>query len=200
MNLELEITIPPDMHVDVEGLLERRRGWIERHYQKLMKCKPIFYGNRILYKGSYRNIVTAASPDVTHHDIVVQEDEIAVYHAAGIDPRISLMNWMKAETIKYVIARTHELAKRFGFVFRDVYVRDMPAWGCCTRKGDLFFAWQLVALSDELAEYVVLHELAHLLEFNHSKTFKTKLATLCPDYKERRSRLKEIVLPSTTTL
>ncbi|MGZ4914283.1 MAG: M48 family metallopeptidase [Halobacteriota archaeon] len=200
MNLELEITVPPDMHVDIEELLERKQAWIERHYQKLTKCKRIFDGNRMLYKGSYHNVVTTASPDATHHDITVLEDRIVIHHAAGVDPRTPLINWMRAETIKYVVARTHELAKQFGIVFRDVHVKDMRAWGCCSRSGDLFFAWQLVALPDELAEYVVLHELAHLLEFNHSKSFKTKLEELCPDYKERRSRLKEIILPSAVTL
>ncbi len=197
MDLELEITIPPGMHVDIADLLERKRGWIERHYQKLMECKPVFCENMVLYKGSYRNVVAVASPNASHHDIAVQENQIAIHHAAGVAPQIPLMNWMKAETIKYVIDRTHILAKQFDIVFRDVYVRDMRAWGCCTRHGDLFFTWQLIALPDELAEYVVLHELAHLLEFNHSKTFKTKLATLCPDYKERRSRLKEIILSPT---
>ncbi|MGZ4903756.1 MAG: M48 family metallopeptidase [Halobacteriota archaeon] len=200
MSLELVITIPPGMHVDVEDLLERKRGWIERHYQKLTRCKPIFGGNRILYKGTYFNVVTAVSPDAAHHNIAVQDDRIVIHHAAGIDPRIPLMNWMRAETIKYVVARTHELAKRFGIIFHDVHVKDMRAWGCCARNGDLFFTWQLIALPDELAEYVVLHELAHLSEFNHSKTFKMKLATLCPDYKERRGKLKEVILSSTATL
>ncbi len=197
VNLELEITVPPGMHVNIEDLLEKKRGWIEQHYQKLMECKPVLFENMVLYKGSYRNVVAVASPNASHHDITVQEDRITIHHAAGVDPQIPLMNWMKAETIKYVIARTHNLAKRFDIVFRDVYVKDMRAWGCCTRHGDLFFTWQLIALPDELAEYVVLHELAHLLEFNHSKTFKTKLAILCPDYRERRGRLKEVILSPT---
>ncbi len=196
-NLELEITIPLGMHVDIKGLLERKRGWIERHYEKLNKCKSIFCENRVLYKGVYRDVITTPLPDASHHDIEVQGDRIVIHHILGVNPQIPLMNWMKAETIRYVIARTHELAKRFDVVFRDVYVKDMRAWGCCARNGDLFFAWQLIALPEELAEYVVVHELAHLLEFNHSKTFKTKLATFCPDYKERRSRLKEIILSPT---
>ncbi len=194
MNYELEITIPPGTRVDIEGLLEEKRGWIERQYQKLTKCKPIFCGTRVLYKGSYRNVVTIASLEGTHHDVTVHDHQIVIHYTAGVDPRIPLMNWMRAETIRYVVARTHELAKQFGVVFRDVYVRDIRAWGCCRRNGDLFFAWQLIALPDALAEYVVLHELTHLLEFNHSQTFKAKLATLCPDYKERRRRLKEVIL------
>ncbi len=199
-SLELEITVPPGMRVDVAGLLERKHGWIERHYQKLIECKPIFCGNRVLYRGVYRNVITTASPEAIHPNITVEQDRIVILYAVGSDPRVPLMNWMRAETIKYVIARTHELAKRFHIVFRDVHVKDMRAWGCCTRNGDLLFAWQLIALPDELAEYVVLHELAHLLEFNHSKTFKTKLATFCPDYKQRRSRLKQIILSSTIAL
>ncbi len=195
-DLELEITVPPGVHVDIEDLLEKKQGWIERHYRKLITCKPVFRENWVLYKGTYHNVVTKASSHASHHEIVAEEGQIVIYHAVGVNPQIPLMNWMKAETIKYVIGRSHEFAKRFGIIFRDVYVKDIRAWGCCTRNGDLFFTWQLIALPDELAEYVVLHELAHLLEFNHSKTFKTTLATLCPDYKERRRRLKEILLSS----
>ncbi len=195
-DLELEITIPPGVHVDIEDLLKKKQGWIERHYQKLIKCKPVFREGWVLYKGVYHDIVTKASSSASHHEVMVDEDQIVIHHTPGVNPQIALMNWMKAETIKYVIGRSHELAKRFGIIFRDVYVKDIRAWGCCTRNGDLFFTWQLIALPDDVAEYVILHELAHLLEFNHSKPFKTKLITLCPDYKEHQRRLKEIILSS----
>jgi hypothetical protein len=55
------------------------------------------------------------------------------------------------------------------------------------------FNWQLIALPKELIEYVIDHEIAHLLEFNHSTNFHKRLASLCPNFRERENMLKNII-------
>ncbi|MFQ6060534.1 MAG: M48 family metallopeptidase [Thermoplasmata archaeon] len=72
-----------------------------------------------------------------------------------------------------------------------VIVKDTKRWGYCKRNGDLVLNWQLIALPRKLAEYVILHELAHLSEFSHSKGFRARLAAMCPDYREREDELKK---------
>ena len=64
-------------------------------------------------------------------------------------------------------------------------------WGSCSSAGNLNFNWRLALLSEELLDYVVVHELAHRLEMNHSAAFWKIVARILPDYKERRKILKE---------
>ena len=59
-------------------------------------------------------------------------------------------------------------------------------------KGSLNFNWRLMMLEPELAEYIVVHELAHLTEMNHSPAFWNVVERALPDVKQRRQRLKEV--------
>ncbi|MBR1692006.1 MAG: M48 family metallopeptidase, partial [Lachnospiraceae bacterium] len=64
-------------------------------------------------------------------------------------------------------------------------------WGSCSSKRNLNFNWKLVLMPPEIMEYVVVHELAHLFEMNHSKAFWDIVGHYLPDYKVRRRWLKE---------
>jgi predicted metal-dependent hydrolase len=65
-------------------------------------------------------------------------------------------------------------------------------WGSCSAKKSLNFSWRLVMADDALIDYVVVHELAHIIEMNHSTQFWAIVAGVLPDYKERQKRLKEL--------
>lgn len=64
-------------------------------------------------------------------------------------------------------------------------------WGSCSSKGNLNFNALLMLMPDEIIDYVVVHELCHLLEMNHSKRFWNLVESILPDYRERRKWLKE---------
>ena len=64
-------------------------------------------------------------------------------------------------------------------------------WGSCSAKGTLSFTWRLVMAPPEVIDYVVVHELCHLKELNHSKAFWAQVGKILPDYKKRRAWLKK---------
>ena len=64
-------------------------------------------------------------------------------------------------------------------------------WGSCSARGNLNFHWKLILMPPEILDYVVVHELAHRKEMNHSARFWAIVESVLPDYKERRQWLKE---------
>ena len=101
--------------------------------------------------------------------------------------------WFLKETSAYAVKKVRELAPAIGVRPSRVDVREIGKWGYCTRGGRLSFSWQLIALPERLREYVVMHELVHLVEFNHSRAFRKMLAKFCPDFRKRESELNLIV-------
>src|SRR5438445_1628545 len=101
--------------------------------------------------------------------------------------------WMTNETEKIVRNRLQAFSTRFNLSFNDFTVKDTRKWAYCTRDRRLVFNWQLAALPDELVDYVILHEMAHLREFNHSRRFKYLLASVCPDFKDKERMLKRFI-------
>lgn len=88
--------------------------------------------------------------------------------------------------------RTAYFAKRMGVDYGRITIREQKTrWGSCSSKGNLNFNWKLVLLDPEILDYVVVHELAHRREMNHSKNFWKIVEAELPDYRERRRRLKE---------
>ena len=64
-------------------------------------------------------------------------------------------------------------------------------WGSCTTRGDVRLNWQLIKMPVRLIDYVVVHELAHLIEMNHSTAFWRAVEIACSDYANRRRELKQ---------
>jgi predicted metal-dependent hydrolase len=104
-----------------------------------------------------------------------------------------IRRWFLKESSAYVVRKVKEFAPLLGVIPARVDVREITKWGYCTREGRLSFSWQLAALPERLREYIVVHELTHLIEFNHSSAFKKRLGGVCPDFRQRERELNLIV-------
>ncbi|MFA6093749.1 MAG: M48 family metallopeptidase [Elusimicrobiota bacterium] len=90
-----------------------------------------------------------------------------------------------------ISARVEHFSRVVGVRCRRVCIKDQRTlWGSCTASGQLNFNWRLVLAPPEVLDYVVIHELCHLKEMNHSKRFWHLVNNHCPDHKLRRRWLK----------
>jgi predicted metal-dependent hydrolase len=81
--------------------------------------------------------------------------------------------------------------ERLGHSLPKVVVRQMRSrWGSCTARGKITLNLKLVMVPRQLIDYVIVHELCHLAEHNHSKGFYTLLSRVMPDWEERREKLE----------
>lgn len=82
-------------------------------------------------------------------------------------------------------------AEKMGVRFNRIFIKDQKTlWGSCSAKGNLNFNRRVARAPAEIVDYLVIHELAHLLEMNHSKRFWAHVARQCPDYKAHRKWLR----------
>lgn len=89
-------------------------------------------------------------------------------------------------------ARATLFAAQLGVTFGKVRVKGQKTlWGSCAPSGDLNFNWRLTLAPPEVLDYVVIHELAHRLEMNHSRRFWAHVERLCPRFKEHRRWLRK---------
>lgn len=107
-----------------------------------------------------------------------------------------LMSWYRRQAQKVFTERWAEVTPRvsaFGITPPETFkLRSMKSrWGSCSSKGNISLNVKLVQVDVELIDYVILHELCHLREFNHSRAFYALLDKVIPDWREKRAKLNK---------
>ena len=89
--------------------------------------------------------------------------------------------------------RVEYFAEMMNVTYGRITIREQKTrWGSCSSKGNLNFNWKLVLMPEEVLDYVVVHELAHRKEMNHSERFWNHVEKVLPDYQARRKLLREL--------
>ena len=106
------------------------------------------------------------------------------------DPGLEAVYRKKAR--KQLEDRAAYYAGLMGVTYNRIAIRAAKTrWGSCSARGNLNFHWKLILMPPEVLDYVVVHELAHRREMNHSSRFWAEVERIMPDYKRRRKWLKE---------
>ena len=109
----------------------------------------------------------------------------------GVSNISSLVRWLKAAALARLSPRAAHFAALLGQPAPRVALSNARTqWGVCTEGGAIRLSWRLVHIEPALADYVVAHETAHLVELNHSRRFWTLVARLYPGWQEARERLE----------
>ncbi len=108
---------------------------------------------------------------------------------AAIKRRDAEARWNDADELKWAV---RQWAARIGVKTRQIHVRSMKTkWASISTSGRLTLNTDLMSIPRELSEYVIVHELVHLLAPNHGKVFKSFLSAYLPDWEERAEELKK---------
>lgn len=91
----------------------------------------------------------------------------------------------------FVTRRLEKYSEIYGFEYKSVAIRDQKTrWGSCSSKGNLNFNYKIMLLPQRHADYIIVHELCHLKEFNHSERFWKLVAKTIPEYEKIVKQLK----------
>lgn len=99
----------------------------------------------------------------------------------------------KDSALRFIIERINYFNKIYNFKFNNIRVKNQKTcWGSCSKRGNLNFSYRLIFLPQPLADYIIVHELCHLKELNHSKNFWNLVIKTIPNYHQLRKNLKII--------
>lgn len=106
--------------------------------------------------------------------------------------KAAIHHWYKNNIKTELTRRVDHYANLMGESYNKIYVKDVSShWGSCSIRRNLNFNYRLAMIPVELADYVIIHELCHLKEMNHSSAFWNLVEKYLPDYREKRNRLKK---------
>jgi predicted metal-dependent hydrolase len=177
----------------IEDLVRRKLGWINKKIREV-QSRPIVRGKRFVNGESFFYLGDPYKLRVTSNakvPLVFYKEFVLASEHQG-EARNLLINWYKQEARKKISARVEWHARRCGMRIERVKITNAEKrWGSCGKGGSLNFSWKLIMAPLHVLDYVVVHEIAHTLERNHSATFWRKVALTCPSYRSSMKWLKQ---------
>lgn len=173
------------------GFAAQHAGWLERQIARRAaeSVRPALWqiGTPILFRGQLVRLEPAAE----HGPGWIRLGGDLV-QAREPDLRPAVEWYLRNLAARELEDRVFELAARHQLRVARVTVRNQRSrWGSCSRRGTISLNWRLIQTPAFVQDYIVLHELAHLKEMNHSRRFWAEVARMCPDYELAERWLKE---------
>jgi len=148
--------------------------------------------NKILFLGKFYPLKIVSSSKTLHSALTFISDEflLAKEYAHVADHVIIL--WYKKEALKLITNLVQMLAHKYSVKYKKISISDAKTrWGSCSSNGNIRFSWRLIMTPLAVIEYVVIHEVSHLVHHNHSKAFWNKVESLLPNYVKCKKWLQD---------
>ncbi|WP_456409074.1 M48 family metallopeptidase [Caldithrix abyssi] len=178
----------------IAAIVESKKLWIyeklksAQKYSSKIEYKEFVSGETVLYLGKrYRlEIVNNAEESIRF------AGKFIIAAVSGERASEVFKEWYKEQAKQIIPERVQRYASNLGVHYNKVLISDLKyRWGSCTPKNNLNFNWRLIKAPMFVIDYVVVHELAHLLESNHTSRFWTIVETQVPNLKKAQKWLNE---------
>lgn len=175
----------------IEEFVKRNKRWISRKvtdprkYNKIQKTEFIS-GAAILYLGSFYNL------EITKDELtnIVFDNTFKISQKMQYKVNSLFKDWFIERAKEYIPLRVEQFAYNIGVIYGKIVITDLKhKWGICTKNNDLKFNWRLIKAPLYVIDYVVLHELAHIIEPNHTNNFWRIIKVQIPNYMKAKEWL-----------
>jgi predicted metal-dependent hydrolase len=190
----LQINAPYSTHLDViESFIISKYKWLQKRQAEIknqvLKTSALYEdGEKHLYLGKLftLRLITSNKSYVKHGD-----DFLDIYHRKNSNIKNILNKWYKQQALEYFTKRTTLFVNSYDLpAVKSIKVRNMKArWGSCSNKAEITYNIHLIKASVESIDYVVIHELCHLIHANHSAGFYNLQTKLNPYWKLQKQSL-----------
>ncbi len=177
---------------EIEAFLRHKERWILTKLEEWSRVVPAAVlqcatGERLPLFGEARELEVRQG----RRGVYDLGERLVVCARQGARPLPVLVAWLKQTALGMLSPRAAHYSALLGVrAPRVVLSNARTQWGLCTEEGIIRLSWRLVHVAPTLADYVVAHEVAHLLELNHSRRFWNVVAELYPGWREARECLE----------
>lgn len=180
---EVVLTMPLRGSVtQARAFAEKHGGWIAARLRRLPEALPFAHGVMVPLRGVEHRIEHREKARGT---VWIEESEsVRLLCVAGKAPHVArrLRDYLKREAKKDLEAATRSAAQTLGVKHERVSIRDQASrWGSCSTTGVLSYSWRLILAPPYVLEYLAAHEVAHIVEMNHSRRFWRLVERIHPD-------------------
>jgi hypothetical protein len=181
---EVILTMPPRGSVrEAKEFAQRHGGWIAARLHRLPEGAPFAHGTVLPLRGVAHRIEHRAGMRGTVW-IEAGGDGGRLLCVAGEAPHVDrrIGDFLRREAQRDLEAASRRAAALLGVTVKRISVRDQSSrWGSCSTTGVLSYSWRLILAPSFVLDYLAVHEVAHLVEMNHSRRFWRLVNELCPD-------------------
>ncbi len=187
---------------EIEAFLKEKEEWIEatavrlrnRRIKEAAERMQLNNGDVLSYLDSFLTL-TVIRENRQRGKVVRVNDRLilTVPYAADYEYKKSMLEkWFRREAAEVLQRKAAEFAKLLSVSYEDIKIKDQKSrWGSCSSKGNLNFNFRIIMAPEKVCDYVVKHELCHLVHLDHSDAFWALLASIHPETAECRKWLKE---------
>jgi predicted metal-dependent hydrolase len=180
---------------DINAVVSGKKTWIEKQleaHEKIKAQKQNFkldYGDMVLYRGKEYPVKAKAGNLVGFDGSSFYMPDSLNY----IQIRDAMIQIYKLLAKNVLTDKIGEFSKKMSLTPIAVKINSAKTrWGSCSGKNSINFSWRLILASDDVIDCVVVHELAHIKEHNHSDRFWAVVEKVLPDYIQREEKLKKL--------
>lgn len=209
---EVIITSPFNISEDsILNIVKKKEKWITNKLQlfsqrKIYKDREFKSGEKLLYIGKeleleIDNLNENKSFNLDNYNlnndlVKILDKKVIVYidvnkHNIEDVIRELIIRFYRMEAEKLLKKRTYYYSNIIGVSFNRITVKDQKTiWGSCSSRKNINYSYRLIMAPIDIIDYVVVHELCHLIHMDHSKAYWDKVESILPDYRDRKQWLK----------
>jgi predicted metal-dependent hydrolase len=185
---EVVLTLPPRGSMkQAREFAHKHASWIAVRLKRLPQPAPFADGAVVSLRGVDHSI--EHRPDARGTVWIESGNRLCV---AGRAPYLArrVRDFLKKEAKRDLELASKRAASALGVTFKRVSIRDQSSrWGSCSTTGVLSYSWRLILAPSFVLDYLAAHEVAHLVEMNHSRAFWRQVARICPEFKQAKAWL-----------
>lgn len=195
-NGELVISAPPGAGQELlADFVREKRFWLytkmaeKESRQHPLAAKEFVSGEGFPYLGRSYRLLLVDAQDVP---LKLEAGRFKLLRSTASEGRRHFVDWYTAHARDWLRRRVKGWGQRMDLTPKGIEVRDLGfRWGSCGKSGTVNFHWATILLPAGVVDYVVVHELAHLIEPNHTPAFWLRVARAMPDYEQRKAWLAQ---------
>jgi len=198
----VEVILPsPAEEKQAADFLRRNQSWVLEQLAFMERMGSVRQPSPALKNGSILLRGTLAPIQIIQEESnrnfgFVEEQNGCVYirlpKGKGINPRKALEAWLRRQARQAILDRLKERERELRRKPNRIYIRGQRTkWGGCSRRRNLSFNWRLIMAPPAVLDYIVVHELAHLIEPSHATKFWLIVRSHCPDFERHKAWLHD---------